>query len=99
MKKENINIRVIDLYSIKPVDEKTLRKAASETKAIIVVEDHFVEGGIGETVRTALSDYPKAVYSLAVAKMPKSGKPEELIEFEEISASSIVKKVKEILKK
>lgn len=96
--KEKINIRVIDLYSIKPIDKKTLIKAALETKAIITVEDHFAEGGIGEAVKSALAENKAPVYSLAVEKMPKSGKPEQLLDDENISSKSIIKKVKSILR-
>ena len=95
LQKEGINIRVIDLYSIKPIDEAALKQAAKETKAIITVEDHFAEGGIGEAVRSVVET---KIYSLAVRKMPRSGKPEELLDFEEISAKAIVKKVREIVK-
>jgi transketolase len=93
--KENKAVRVIDLYSIKPLDEATLREAARTSKAIITVEDHAPEGGIGEAVRSALPGTP--VHSLAVRKIPKSGKPEELLLFEEISKEAIIKKVKELL--
>jgi transketolase len=99
LKKENILIRVIDLYSIKPVDRATLKRAAEDTKAIISVEDHFAEGGIGEAVRSALSENAVPVYSLAVRKMPRSGKPQELLDYEEISAKAIVAKVKSLLGK
>ena len=95
--KEGIEIRVIDLYSIKPVDTATLRKAGSVTNAIVVVEDHHPEGGIGEAVRSALADYDIPVHSLAVSKMPKSGSPVELLDFEGISRNAIIKKVKELL--
>ncbi|MFA5050520.1 MAG: transketolase [Patescibacteria group bacterium] len=100
LQKEGINIRIIDLYSIKPIDEAVLKQAAEETKAIITVEDHFAEGGIGEAVRSVLgpSTGSGSIYSLAVRKMPRSGKPEELLDFEEISAKAIIKKVKEIVK-
>lgn len=97
LKKENILIRVIDLYSIKPLDINTLMKAAKETKAIITAEDHYPAGGIGEAVASALSNQKADIYSLSVKKMPRSGKPQELLEFEEISADAIVKKVTEIL--
>lgn len=89
LRKENILIRVIDLYSVKPFDEKTLQKAVKETKAIITVEDHFQAGGIGEAVR--------ADYILCVRKMPRSGKPQQLLEYEEISKNAIIKKVKELI--
>ncbi|MDP3741514.1 MAG: transketolase [bacterium] len=101
LKKEGINIRVIDLYSIKPLDLETLKKAAAETKAIITVEDHFPEGGIGEAVASALAQVSSLssykvykVASLAVRKMPKSGKPDELLAFEEIDRNAIISLVK-----
>ena len=97
LKQQGISIRVIDLYSIKPIDEVTLRAAAKTTKAIITVEDHYPEGGLGEAVKSALSEFPVPVYSLAVRKKPKSGRPEELLDYEEISQGAIVRKVKEII--
>lgn len=96
LKKEGILIRVIDLYSIKPVDANTLRAAAGDTRAIITVEDHYAEGGLGEAVRSAFERCPVPVYSLAVRKKPKSGKPEELLGFEEISQNAIIAKVKRV---
>lgn len=95
--KEGITIRVIDAYSIKPIDEKTLQQAAVQTKSIITVEDHFADGGLGGAVRKALSDRPVRIHSLAVKKMPKSGTPAELMDYEEISAEHIVKKVAAVL--
>ena len=97
LKKEGIFIRVIDLYSIKPMDEATLREAGKTTKAVITVEDHYAEGGIGEAVKSALSTLLIPVHSLAVRKRPKSGKPEELLDYEEISQKAIIQKVKELL--
>jgi transketolase len=97
LQREGIHIRIIDLYSIKPVDKKKLQEAAYATKAIITVEDHFAEGGIGEAVRTALNTVAVPVYSLAVKKMPKSGKPGELLDYEEISKDAIIKIIKEII--
>jgi len=94
---DNIFARVIDLYSIKPVDKETLIKAAQETKAIIVIEDHYKEGGLFEAVCSALSEINSQVYSLCVEKEPMSGKPDELLEYEKINKKAIVKKVKEIL--
>ena len=94
LKKEGILVRVIDLYSVKPVDVATLRKAAFETGVIITVEDHFAEGGIADAVRTALSKHPVPVHALAVRAMPKSGKPEELLDYEGISWKAIVEAVK-----
>lgn len=99
LEREGIFIRVIDLYSIKPMDEKTLRGAAVSTKAIITVEDHYAEGGLGEAVRSGLADLPVPIHSLSVQKKPKSGKPEELLDYEEISKNAIIKKVKELVRK
>jgi transketolase len=95
LKKEGINIRVIDLYSIKPIDTATLEKAARETKNIITVEDSYPEGGIGEAVAQVLSAKCQVI-SLAVRKMPRSGKPEELLAYEEIDKNAIMKVVKQL---
>lgn len=99
LKREGILIRVIDLYSVKPIDRKTLIEAAAATRAVLTVEDHFAEGGIGEAVMSALSDIAAPIHSLAVRKKPKSGKPGELLAYEEISRDAIVKKIKELAKK
>lgn len=96
LKNEGISIRIIDLYSIKPLDIATLKEASRETNAIITVEDHFQEGGIGEAVRSGLANIDVPVHSLAVRKIPKSGKPQELLDYEEISKTAIIKKIKEI---
>ena len=93
---EGISIRVIDLYSIKPIDEETLKWAARETKAIVTVEDHYPEGGLGEAVRSALAEVEVPVFCLAVRAKPRSGKPEELLDYEGISRKAIVNKVKEL---
>jgi transketolase len=93
---EDIKVRVIDAYSIKPMDEQTLVRAVRETRAIVTVEDHYAEGGLGEAVRSALANHPTLIASLAVRKKPKSGKPDELLDFEDISSSAIINKVKEI---
>ena len=71
LKKQGIHIRVIDLYSVKPLDEATLRDAANSTNFIITVEDHYPAGGIGEAVRSALTPSSVPVYSLAVQKGPQ----------------------------
>jgi transketolase len=103
---ENISVRVIDLYSIKPILADKLLAAIGNTKAVITVEDHFVAGGLGEAVKSALSEgiasagaaeFRGPVHSLAVKKIPHSGKPEELMEYEEISKNAIVAQVKAIL--
>ncbi len=95
LKKSGISVRVLDLYSIKPIDEQALRQAADLTGLIVTVEDHYPAGGIGEAVASALADHPVPIISLAVRNMPKSGKPGELLQFEGISQSAIVKAVQE----
>lgn len=97
LNKKGISVGVIDLYSIKPVDAKTLKEAALETGLIITIEDHYPEGGLGDAVRGALWDSWLPIYSLAVTKRPKSGKPKELLDFEGISAEAIVRKVVEFI--
>ncbi len=96
LKRDGIAIRVVDLYSVKPLDEKTLRDAATATGRIITVEDHYPEGGIGEAVRSALADLAAPVRILAVRHRPKSGKPEELLDYEEISRKAIVSEVRRL---
>ncbi|MBI3261133.1 transketolase [Candidatus Berkelbacteria bacterium] len=94
--KQGIAVRVIDCYSIKPIDSATLKKAATETKAIITVEDHYAEGGLGEAVAAALAQVAVPVEILAVRKMPRSGKPDELLNYEDISARAIIEAVKRL---
>lgn len=95
LKSEGILIRVIDLYSIKPVDAENVNRAARETGNLITVEDHYPEGGIGEAVRSVLSEDCN-VLNLAVSGLPRSGKPEELLAKFEIDAEGIVKAVKKL---
>jgi transketolase len=94
--KDGISIRVVDLYSIKPIDTETLHECANTTKALITVEDHFLEGGLGEAVKSAFTSLPVPLYCLAVTKMPRSGKPQELLDYEGISKSALIKKIKEM---
>jgi transketolase len=78
---EGVSARVIDLYSVKPVDVETLRAAAEATGRFVVAEDHWPEGGLCEAVLSAFTDSdesPKVVH-LAVREMPGSGKPAELL--------------------
>jgi transketolase len=88
---EGIDARVIDLYSVKPVDAGTLRAAAEETGRILTVEDHWTEGGIGDAVLEVLADaeQPARVVRLAVREMPGSGKPAELLAAAGIDAAHI----------
>jgi transketolase len=89
---KGISARVIDLYSLKPVDAETIVKAANETGAIITVEDHWAEGGIGEIVATVLADAGIAtkLERLAVTERPGSGPPADLLAAAGIDAAHIV---------
>ena len=89
---EGIRARVIDCYSIKPIDAETLRAAARDCAAIVTVEDHWPEGGLGDAVLEALADADDRppVTKLAVREMPVSGTPEELLHAAGIDAESIV---------
>ena len=91
LKKDGISMRVIDCYSIKPLDTTTLVKAYVETKNIITVEDHYAQGGLGEAV-ASLGLCP---HILAVNKMPHSGKTEELLTEQGINSNNISRFVKE----
>ncbi|HUF32550.1 MAG TPA: transketolase [Acidimicrobiales bacterium] len=93
---EGIAVRVIDLYSVKPVDVDTIRQAAG-TGLIVTVEDHWPEGGLGDAVLDALADTtdPVRVVKLAVAGMPGSGKPDELLRFAGIDAETIAAAVRD----
>lgn len=97
LKKEGVLIRVIDFYSIKPAGREALRRAANVASAFITVEDHFSEGGIGETVRSLMADIDVPVHSLCVQKMPRSGRPGELLDYEGISRDAIIRRVKELI--
>ncbi len=90
--KKKIAVRVIDLYSVKPVDVKALREAARVTKGkFVIVEDHYPEGGIGAAVLEALAaDGGLHVAHLAVKGLPTSGKPEELMNAAGIGPKQIV---------
>jgi transketolase len=88
---EGVAARVIDLYSVKPVDSATLVEAAESTGAIIVVEDHWPEGGIRDAVLEALVDAGAyvPVKSLAPTGMPTSGTPAQLLDQAGIDAAHI----------
>jgi transketolase len=100
LSEEGISVRVIDLYSLKPVDVETLRTAAEATGGrIVTVEDHWPEGGIGETVLSALADYEEGLHLelLAVREMPTSGKPAELLAAAGIDAEAIVEAARRLV--
>jgi transketolase len=96
---KGIAARVIDLYSVKPVDAEAVLAAARDTDAILTVEDHWIEGGIGETVAGVLSEAGSAtpLTRLAVTDRPGSGPPKDLLRAAGIDAPSIVAAVKQAL--
>jgi transketolase len=96
---KGVSARVVDLYSVKPVDARTLLAAADETDAIVTVEDHWAEGGIGDTVAGVLARAASAtpLVALAVTERPGSGPPEALLAAAGIDAAHIVAAVDETL--
>jgi len=98
-----VQVRVIDAYSVKPMDEETLLMAAQEAgNKIIVVEDHWPEGGLGDAVLEVFSqsDGPlPQVVKLGVQSMPGSGTPAELLDDAGISARHIVEAANALLQR
>src|SRR6188474_699426 len=96
---KGVAARVIDLYSVKPVDSETIVKAAHETGAIVTVEDHWAEGGIGEVVATVLADggLSPRLERLAVSERPGSGSPAALLAAAGVDAEHVVAAVERIL--
>lgn len=97
LQEAGIPTRVIDLYSVRPVDRQTLREAADQTGRLVTVEDHAPGGGLGEAVREALTDAPVPVLSLAVRRKPMSGKPAELLAHAGIDRQAIVTAVRDLI--
>src|SRR3954467_2846457 len=96
---EDIAVRVIDAYSVKPIDAETLQAAAEATRRIVTVEDHWPEGGLGAAVLAALAatDEQVQVVKLAVEEMPRSGKAAELMAAYGIDADAIVRAVRQLV--
>jgi transketolase len=95
LKSEGINIRVIDAYSVQPIDAETMLQAANDTGGtIITVEDHYAAGGLGDAVSEAVAEAGFAVRRLAVREIPRSGQPDELIDRYGISARHIANAVR-----
>jgi transketolase len=98
LKAEGIGITVIDAYSIKPLGKEVIKAAAKKTKNLVVtVEDHYVEGGLGDAVAGELSADGVKVHKLAVRELPHSGKAEELLAKYGIDAAAISNKVKALV--
>jgi transketolase len=96
---DGVQARVIDLYSVKPVDVETLATAAAETGAIVTAEDHWPEGGLGDAVLAALAEGGEScrVRKLAVRSMPGSGSPAELVHEAGIDADAIAAAARELV--
>lgn len=97
--KKGIKARVIDFYTIKPLDEETLLKASRETKGIIVIEEHLLNGGLGSMIARFLSDRnPCRIKTIGIDDAyAESGKPEELFKKFGLTVENILKKAEEIL--
>ena len=105
LKQEDITARIVDLYSVKPIDVETICQVAKDTEGkIVVVEDHWAEGGLGAAVMDALtskdSTYTGAIQltKLAVTQMPGSGAPEEMLRAAKIDAEAISEAVRSLVK-
>ena len=98
LKEQGIDIRVIDMHTIKPIDKEIIVKAAKETKRIITIEDHSIIGGLGSAVCEVLSEeYPTRVERMGINDtFGKSGKGGELMKYFKITAEDIVEKIKNL---
>lgn len=92
LEKQGINIRVIDMHTIKPIDKELIIKCAKETKKIVTIEDHSIIGGLGTAVCEVLSEnYPVKVIRMGVKDtFGKSGKAEELLKYFKLTANDII---------
>jgi transketolase len=96
LRSDGLGLRIIDAYSIAPLDSATiLREVADTGGRAVVVEDHFTGGGLGEAVAAALAG-SAAIIHLSVRELPRSGKPDELLERHGLSAAHIVRAAKEL---
>lgn len=91
LKAQGVSARVVDLYSVQPVDAATLTRCGRETGRLITVEDHYAVGGLGDAVSRAVAPAGIVVTRLAVREIPRSGRPDELLEKYGISAEHIVR--------
>ena len=96
--KEGISARVINVHTIKPLDEEIITKAAKETGAIVTAEEHYIMGGLGSAVCEAVCrNAPCPVRIIGTEKFGQSGKPAELLELYGLTAQNIVKNVKDAI--
>jgi transketolase len=98
---DGMSVRVIDAYCVKPIDRDTLRQALEQTGLVVVVEDHRVEGGLGDAVLDALAEtgtLTGRVVKLGIRDMPGSGTPDELRTWAGIDAASIADRIRQELR-
>jgi transketolase len=98
LKKENIPVRLIDAYSVQPMDPKIRKEVEKAGNKVVVVEDHFRSGGLGDAVAALLAGQADILH-LAVDELPRSGEPQELLDKYGLSAKHIRKAVKQLIKK
>lgn len=96
LEKQGINVRVVDIHTIKPIDRETIVRCAKETKKIITIEDHSIIGGLGSAVCEVLAEeYPCKVTRMGMQDcFGKSGKAEELLKYFKLTSEDIIEKVK-----
>lgn len=94
LEKRGINIRVIDVHTIKPIDEEMIIKCAKETKRLISIEDHSIIGGLGSAISEVLtSKYPAKLERMGIEDtFGRSGKAEQLLHYYNIDAEAIIRK-------
>jgi transketolase len=93
-----ITVRVIDLYSIAPIDVATLKQAAKDTNNLILtVEDHYIHGGLGDAVLSALSTEGVRLHKMGIQEIAHSGKPAQLLDHYGLSARAIIEKVNQLV--
>ena len=98
LKEEGIDARVINIHTIKPIDEDIIKKAAEETGAIVTAEEHYIMGGLGSAVtETVCATAPCPVKIIGTDRYGKSGKPNELFEEYGLTAENIAAKAKEAI--
>ena len=98
LEKQGINIRVVDMHTIKPIDKETIIKCAKETKKLISIEDHSIIGGLGTAISEVLTEeFPTKLIKIGIKDtFGKSGKATQLMEYYGLTAENIIEKVKNI---
>ena len=96
LEKKNINIRVVDVHTIKPIDKEMIIKCAKETQKLITIEDHSIIGGLGTAVCEVLAEeYPTKVIRMGMQdEFGKSGKAEQLLKYFKLDSEAIIEKIK-----